>query len=236
MKIALFSDLHNEFRQGTLGFRSIDAFKRKVIDSDADLVINAGDLHPDPVMRTYFEMGIGKPYLAVLGNHDFYGGKLYPYRAVQTHGNLKVVGCTLWTDFDQNDMLTKHNFGKVMMDEKAIMPITDNLVEDMYQIFQEDLKFIENENPDIVVTHHGPSYKSVHPKYHRYGFSNYYFVSNLDQFIKNNSNIKLWCHGHTHLPFDYDLYQCRVVCNPLGYPGETYQRDSLYQLKEINIG
>jgi len=35
----------------------------------------------------------------------------------------------------------------------------------------------------------------------------------------DNSNIKLWTHGHTHYPFDYQIGECRIVCNPRGYDG-----------------
>lgn len=27
-------------------------------------------------------------------------------------------------------------------------------------------------------------------------------------------------HGHTHTPFDYLIGDCRVICNPSGYPGQ----------------
>ena len=28
-------------------------------------------------------------------------------------------------------------------------------------------------------------------------------------------------HGHTHSFFDYQINNTRILCNPLGYPGET---------------
>jgi predicted phosphodiesterase len=44
------------------------------------------------------------------------------------------------------------------------------------------------------------------------------YASDLEHMM--NPNIKLWLHGHTHTPFDYEVNGTRVVCNPRGYPGE----------------
>ena len=38
----------------------------------------------------------------------------------------------------------------------------------------------------------------------------------------------LWVHGHTHDSFDYQIGNCRVVCNPRGYvawTGKVENRD-----------
>ena len=45
------------------------------------------------------------------------------------------------------------------------------------------------------------------------------FASSLEGLIEEYQPI-LWIHGHTHDPFDYELFATRVVCNPRGYPGE----------------
>ena len=31
------------------------------------------------------------------------------------------------------------------------------------------------------------------------------------------SKADLWIHGHVHESYDYDIGNCRVVCNPRGY-------------------
>ena len=79
---------------------------------------------------------------------------------------------------------------------------------------------VELLSPDkkfIVMTHHSPSMKSVHPKFGvdalNYAFSN----TRLEDFIMDNPNIKYWVHGHTHDSHDYMIGECRVVCNPRGY-------------------
>ena len=52
------------------------------------------------------------------------------------------------------------------------------------------------------------------------------FVSNLDEFIMDHPQIKLWTHGHVHNVFDYTIGETRVVCNPRGYPGENTEWDA----------
>ena len=68
-----------------------------------------------------------------------------------------------------------------------------------------------------VLTHHGPSYQSVHEKYRRSGIANGAYVSDLDGLILDHPEIRVWSHGHTHTSFDYKIGDCRVVCNPRGY-------------------
>jgi Icc-related predicted phosphoesterase len=72
--------------------------------------------------------------------------------------------------------------------------------------------------PTVVVTHHLPHRRSVHPKYEGDSL-NPAFVSNLDHIVR--TPVSLWIHGHTHESMDYVVNGTRVVCNPRGYlPGE----------------
>jgi hypothetical protein len=68
-----------------------------------------------------------------------------------------------------------------------------------------------------VLTHHAPSYQSVHPKYRTAGIANGAYASDLDDLILDNPQIKCWSHGHTHESMDYMIGGCRVICNPRGY-------------------
>jgi Icc-related predicted phosphoesterase len=74
--------------------------------------------------------------------------------------------------------------------------------------------------PTVVIGHHAPSYQSIHEMYKGQADMNYAFCSDLDDIMVMHDNIKLWVHGHVHNCFDYQINQTRVVCNPLGYPGE----------------
>jgi predicted phosphodiesterase len=69
----------------------------------------------------------------------------------------------------------------------------------------------------VVVGHHAPSKKSTHARYANDTIMNGGYSSDLDEFITDHPQIKLWTHGHTHHPFDYVIGETRIVCNPRGY-------------------
>ena len=195
-----------------------------MVNSGADIVINAGDFHPDKSTRMVWESGITPSvrYLSVLGNHDFYYAKLNDcHWSTMTKKNLKIVGTTLWTDFKRGDPLVMLDFDHYMYDAKAIKyDGIGRLADKLLCLHKFQLNYIAEKKPDIVVTHHSPSLHSVPSEFHSHGFANYFFCSELDQFILENPNIKLWIYGHNHAFADYMVGSTRVVCNPLGYPSE----------------
>ena len=78
----------------------------------------------------------------------------------------------------------------------------------------------------IVVTHHAPSAKSIDIVYET-DKANGSYASNLENFILDHPNIKLWCHGHIHSQSDYMIGDCRVICNPRGY--EMYRPNLAFE-------
>lgn len=92
--------------------------------------------------------------------------------------------------------------------------------------FEDHVKFkgyiqqIVEGKPDqkfVVCGHHSPSKQSTHPRYANDTIMNGGYSSDLDEFITDHPQIKLWTHGHTHHRFDYVVGETRVVCNPRGY-------------------
>ena len=76
----------------------------------------------------------------------------------------------------------------------------------------------KEENKKVVmVTHHCPSTICIPEKYRGDKTMNPGYVSNLEDFILDNPQIKLWTHGHMHNVSDYMIGSTRVVCNPRGY-------------------
>ncbi len=64
----------------------------------------------------------------------------------------------------------------------------------------------------VVVTHHAPSHRP-------FGEVIQGYASHLDQFIIDRADkIDLWCHGHFHIAYDYEIAGVRIVSNPRGYP------------------
>lgn len=86
----------------------------------------------------------------------------------------------------------------------------------------------------VVCGHHAPSKQSTHPRYADEQLMNGGYSSNLEEFIIDHPQIKLWTHGHTHEEFDYVIGETRIVCNPRGYIGYE-QRANDFKLKVVEI-
>lgn len=88
--------------------------------------------------------------------------------------------------------------------------------------------------PTVVVGHHAPSKASTHPRYKSEYITNGAYSTDLNNFILDRRQIKLWTHGHTHEDFDYMIGTTRVVCNPRGYDGYEARADN-FQLKYVEV-
>lgn len=230
MKIGLFSDLHLEFHNDTASAMKVI---RKLQNAavDVDLMINAGDTHPSANARKQvaklFEKG---KYIEVLGNHDHYGSN-WPtddYK-VYDQGGVKVLAATLWTNFASNP-LVEMDSQRQIYDFRVIKGVTPAK---MVDTFNRTCDYVNLIRPDVVVTHFAPHPGSTHPKYAGQSL-NPYFVNNLDDLIHHTCPA-LWLHGHVHDAFDYKVHATRVICNPLGYPGETYHSINDYEVKIIEL-
>lgn len=67
----------------------------------------------------------------------------------------------------------------------------------------------------VVVTHHAPSFMSVHPQFVGSRINGAY-ASELGNMIAAHGP-NLWVHGHMHDSADYEICNTRIVCNPRGY-------------------
>jgi len=86
----------------------------------------------------------------------------------------------------------------------------------------------------VVVGHHAPSRLSTHAMYANDTVMNGGFSSDMNDFIQDHPQIRLWTHGHTHHEFDYMIGGTRVMCNPRGYSGYEQQADE-WELKTVDI-
>ena len=140
--------------------------------------------------------------------------------------DVVFAGGTLWTNLNRRDPLTAIHLRNNMSDYNIIRnkPVYRKLTpEDTIQTHDatvQYLKVIASEHLDkkmVVVTHHAPSYESISPRYRGDFLMNGGYASDLSDFILDNSNIKLWVHGHTHDDYDYNVGNTRIICNPRGY-------------------
>lgn len=148
-------------------------------------------------------------------------------------GNVRFLGSTLWTDFrlfgDGDDRAAAEgeasrfmrDFSRIHVDEtreRLFTPRASALLFERHAAWL-DRKLAEaHPGPTVVITHHAPSPKSIHPRFAGSKL-NACFVSDAGR-LAGRDRAQLWIHGHTHDSFDYDLNGTRVVCNPRGYaPG-----------------
>ncbi len=145
---------------------------------------------------------------------------------------IRFIGTTLWTDYDffgtdlRRDAMAAAEDG--LMDHRLIRadrgPRLTFRPEDARERHFASRRFLDKTlsrpfaGPTVVVTHHAPHERSVHPA-HRESLLTAAFVSDLSDVIAFQP--ELWVHGHTHARFDYRIGTTRVICNPRGYGGEN---------------
>jgi predicted phosphodiesterase len=185
-----------------------------------------------------------KNVIYIMGNHEHYKGTFNKTadilrKALSEYNNLhfldkesvvldgvKFVGCSLWTEVDTENPLTINKL-KFAMNDFNLIKYCDN--KGNYRKFTPNDTHIEHvvsrmylekeiTEPCVIVTHHAPSWQSIHEKYANDRELNTLYASNLEHMMTDN--VKLWIHGHTHNAFDYKVFNTRVVCNPIGYPQE----------------
>lgn len=128
MKIAVMSDLHLEFDAKVASSaepddRSSLAFYLQPPQSDADILVLAGDIHSGVLAVDWAARHFSIPTILIAGNHEPYGHELFRIihfsrqRASLTNGQVvfleratwecdtangqraRFIGATLWTDF-----------------------------------------------------------------------------------------------------------------------------------------
>ena len=235
MKLYIISDFHLEFSSFTPP------------DVEADVVVLAGDVDVGTRGITWISETFGDtPVIYVLGNHEYYGHtfpdlcdemkekcegtniSLLENSSVQI-GDIEFLGCSLWTDFEfnQNSARDQVVAANSMADFSHIRFAAEQRLltpADTVEYHKKSLAFLEDTLEEetslkrVVVTHHGPSAKSMHRRYQGSAL-NSAFYSRLDTLVER-SGAKLWIHGHTHDACRYFLGETEVICNPRGYPQE----------------
>lgn len=145
-------------------------------------------------------------------------------------GGVRFLGTTLWTDY---------SLPSLQRTQSQLMAYAGNCLNDHVKInvsrgdqsmhlfsTQDALarhrlarKWLKQEiskpfaGKTVVVTHHSPHERSVHPRYLGDPL-NAAFSSDLSSLMPD---VDLWLHGHVHDGFDYQVGRCRVVANPAGY-------------------
>ncbi len=257
-KIALASDLHIEFeRHGEPGRSAAIGPPHPRLGPDlsglrgaADLLVLAGDIDLGADGVGYAEEAaeyLGVPVVYVAGNHEAYrqdletvlaacraraadasGRVLFLERDAVEVAGLRVLGCTLWTDYEiygdvregmraAESMLVDHRL--ITCAGRPFMPY-DALVR-----HRAARSWLERElaagagRPTLVVTHHAPLRAAVEPRFEGSPLTPA-FVSDLEPLVMEHRPAA-WVWGHTHHSQDFVTGATRCVSAQRGYPGES---------------
>ena len=238
MEMHILNDLHTEFED----------FAPPV--TDADVVVLAGDIGVGMQglrwAKTRFP---DKPVIYVPGNHEFYHhdialiDELKAQAPVHIHvlnddriviDGVRFLGSILWTDFALFGEADKYFAMQTARQQMADFSIIQNhgrpfTPEDAIRLHSASRGWLASmlaqpfDGKTVVVTHHAPSSRSVHPRYAA-DLLTPAFASNLEV-LMDGDRPALWIHGHMHDPFDYEIYGTRVVCNPRGYAPNALTAD-----------
>lgn len=151
---------------------------------------------------------------------------------------VAFIGATMWTDCGNHSPFAHMLFNR-MSDSRVIrtgpnetLPYeckfsaeaswTDHMYAKRF-IFNQIAEQKAAGRKTVVVTHHGPTMRSIHERYLGSDMNIFYASELTNEIMDTNPN--LWIHGHTHCQFDYlvdeslEHCQTRVVVNPRGYFG-----------------
>lgn len=226
---------------------------RKLIDKVRANIFDQYDL-------VLYVLGNHEHYNWVFGNtkqtlEEFHAGtnvKILDNSWVR-HGGKIFIGATLWSDYMKNSPISKNDCQWGMNDYKIIyrvdpytMSYTDRrdvsagCITPDFLLQEHDFskRFIEhtaNHFKDenlVVVTHHGPTMRSLNREHSGNGLDGAY-CSDLSDLILGCHNIREWFHGHTHFSTEYMVGDCCVRANQCGYYFEQCFKD--FEIKQVEI-
>lgn len=244
MKILVTSDLHLD-EWAALGGNPLLGIAERLIDLDA--LIIAGDLAEDP-LRTWPALidWIGQridpaKIYVIPGNHDYYDHRLdgddalravveaagmrFAQKQVIMIGELRILCCTLWTDFDlfgqQEDSMSHArwmaDFERIARDAAgATIKPADTVAAHVDHLSWLTRAIAEpHMGKTIVVTHHLPSAAVAGAPSRLSPF----FASNLDGWILQHQPA-IWLCGHSHRHQQARIGTTLIRDISFGYPEE----------------
>ena len=232
MRFQLASDLHLEMLTRFPGYRVIAPAP------DADALLLAGDIHEHThAVKAFADWPV--PVLYVHGNHEafrahYWGvtkeisrvsaetGVHHLERKTFTFGNVRVLGCCLWTDYallgDPRKAMSQVR--NVMPDHQLIRTQGGGYFgpEEAQGEFVKSRAWLEQalrqefDGKTVVMTHHAPHPRSIAPQHANDPLSSS-FASDLSDLLPS---VDVWVHGHLHENSDYRVGRCQVIANPRG--------------------
>lgn len=250
MKAFIISDLHTDHINGsrTSEDKILKYLEPKLCP--ADVLIVAGDISDSARVFSRTINALCKLYPKVvycLGNHDYtvhsvnnetsyqkaaraVSGITNP-NAIHLNGqsfnisnNSKIGGSMGAYDFSYSEKYFGLSFDAMLALWPSWYDGTHwNLGDKTYKDFlnDESLKIdnlIHKDACNIMVTHIGPKAWDIPNKFHNKYTGYFYFDG--QRYLDAMPSGSTWIFGHTHDQKILDLGNVRLLCNPLGYPGE----------------
>jgi calcineurin-like phosphoesterase family protein len=250
-KLQFASDLHLDHRSRSGAVEIID----RLLRVDANVIVIAGDFATGttPIWKSAMEklLAYCDHVIYVPGNHDYYRSS--PAECHDVFATMAAASSRFhWLDCDYVTIsgvtfagasLWFQDCGDVQIHKSKLNDF--NYIRDFDPwVFEQSARareFFANITANVFISHHLPSERSV---------ASHYKVSPTNCFYLNDVTTgarhlpKLWIHGHTHsaceyvLPSPYPDQECRVVCNPVGYPKQMtgFDESRVFDFDELRWG
>lgn len=235
-RIQVVSDIHLEFRET---FNIEPKAENLALCGDIGYPKHARYLNFLADVSTKF-----KRIFLIAGNHEYYSCHVEKTQrkireAVKNFQNIyfldgeaillewegkpfQVFGATMWTMIMNERYLIAtqmNDYQKIRINEmnryRKIIPADVNSWH--IKSYKALTKALSLNIPTIVLTHHLPSFKCIHPHFQNRPLNEAY-AAHLDDLIK--PPILAWFFGHTHNFTNLEINNIKVGANPVGYPNE----------------
>jgi predicted phosphodiesterase len=224
MKIQIISDIHFESHsdQGKSFFEALQP-------DGIDVLVLAGDIATKGLISPSIKMfcSMYPDVVYVPGNHESYHRawgwiddelKILSQECPNLHvlqdgiatiNGQRFLGCTLW--YPQTRTAIEHRNGF-----SDFLYIFDGFI-NIFDQHKRSKRFLSENvrKGDIVVTHHMPTFKAIHPDF-KNSTINDLFACNMENIIRKNEP-SYWIFGHTHNSYEGKIKNTKLICNPFGY-------------------
>lgn len=226
---ALISDLHLDMMPKSSAINLLSEINK----TEANYLLIAGDFCEgiNDKIEYYEMLDSFKHIVMVLGNHSYYQTQDAMSKAKELASSLPNVtvldGETIELD---GIAISGHTLWHKPVHELQINDcyyIDDyyRFIAKQYRAAQAWLESLEKIKPDIVLTHHLPSYACVAEQYVGSPYNEYFVHEGALEMAPLSA--KYWCFGHTHSPIKLAMENILLLANPYGYLHE--RRSNIYK-------
>lgn len=235
-RIYAISDIHSEFYKSAREvFDSIQwcAATHLVLAGDIGVVSTKLNIYTDFLILCKKQY---KNVVLIPGNHEYYHchgdrtsveqklrnmcelvGVHYIHEKNIVVDGIRFIGHTLWSLIEKEACSQISDFSHRVFDSQHAYVAA--YIDGYRFIEKEIMNSLELPEPTVVVTHHLPSRRMIHPKFKHHTLLNSAFASDVTNTM-HLGKVKYWFCGHTHEYCEMMAMDTKIIANPLGYPGE----------------